>query len=208
MGLEGLQAVQTRIAELQTRIGALSTTAPAGARPSVGATGAASFDQVLSGVMSTTGTSATGELKSATVRAPGQYGRLQPPPELAGYGNGRIPEDRLVPIGDGSERLHAPAANAFQAMAADAARAGVDLQVSDGYRSFDGQQAIAREVGLYRNGGRAAEPGTSTHGWGQSLDIDTGGGAGAWLRANAARYGFVEDVAREPWHWTYRPDGG
>jgi zinc D-Ala-D-Ala carboxypeptidase len=26
-----------------------------------------------------------------------------------------------------------------------------------------------------------------------------------WLRANAARYGFVNDVPSEAWHWTWRP---
>jgi LAS superfamily LD-carboxypeptidase LdcB len=26
-----------------------------------------------------------------------------------------------------------------------------------------------------------------------------------WMRANAYRFGFVEAVPREPWHWEFRP---
>ena len=27
----------------------------------------------------------------------------------------------------------------------------------------------------------------------------------AWMRANAGKYGFIENVPREPWHWAYKP---
>lgn len=197
MALEGMQAVQARISEMQGRIG---TGAPATAKPSPGVR----FADVLSAVSGTSAAS-SGSTATATVRAPGEYGPLEPPAELAAYGNGRVPLSQLVAIGDGSERLYAPAADAFRRMASDAWRAGVDLKVNDGYRSFDQQQALAAELGLYRDGGKAAVPGTSTHGWGLSVDMDTDGGASEWLRANAARYGFVEDVPGEPWHWTFRP---
>lgn len=50
-----------------------------------------------------------------------------------------------------------------------------------------------------------ATAGTSTHGLGLSVDLGLDGRAQAWMRANADRFGFVEDVAGEPWHWTYRP---
>jgi LAS superfamily LD-carboxypeptidase LdcB len=36
-----------------------------------------------------------------------------------------------------------------------------------------------------------------------SLDLDLDSRALSWMRANAGRYGFVEDVPREPWHWTF-----
>ena len=26
-----------------------------------------------------------------------------------------------------------------------------------------------------------------------------------WVRENAPRFGWVEAVPREPWHWEYRP---
>ncbi|QGG97136.1 hypothetical protein GH723_14760 [Actinomarinicola tropica] len=63
----------------------------------------------------------------------------------------------------------------------------------------------ATEKGLYSQGGLAATPGTSNHGWGLSVDLDLNPASEAWMKANAPRFGFVEDVPREPWHWTYRP---
>lgn len=127
------------------------------------------------------------------------------PPELAAYGNGRIPAGALAPIGQGEHRMWAPAAASFQQMASAAAREGVAIRVTDSYRSYDEQVSLAERKGLYSQGGLAARPGTSNHGWGRSLDIDTGAGTAEWLRANAARFGFHEDVPGEPWHWTYRP---
>lgn len=211
MSVEGIQAVQARISQIEARFG---VTAPARTSTSGRASsplGAASFDDVFastvagrSGLATPTSPDAAGSAV-ATVRAPGGYGPIVPPAELSAFGNGRIPTDRLVPIGDGTERLYGPAAEAFKRMASDAWSAGVDLKVNDGYRSLPEQEALAAQVGLFRDGGRAAAPGTSTHGWGLSVDVDTDGGGTDWLRANAARYGFVEDVPREPWHWTFRP---
>lgn len=202
MGPDGLTAVQARINELRGQLGLLAPPAPSQPRP----TGAGSFQSVLASAMAGGDAPAVGGA-TATVKAPGDYGKLAPPPELAAYGNGRIPPDQLVPIGNGSERLYAPAAEAFKRMTSDAWRAGVDLKVNDGYRSLDGQHAMAAELGLYSEGGKAAAPGTSTHGWGLSVDVDSDGAAHEWLRANGYRYGFVEDVRGEPWHWTFRPDG-
>jgi hypothetical protein len=186
----GMEAAQARVAEIKARIAELAPRpVPAG------------------GAFGPHYAAALGELDAAaTVRGPGDYGPIEVPPELAVHGNGRIPLGELLPIGDGRERLYGPAALAFRRMAADAWRAGVDLEVNDGYRALPDQHRLADDLGLYRNGGAAAVPGTSTHGWGLSVDIDTDGGAVPWLRANAARYGFVEDVPGEPWHWTFRPD--
>ncbi len=131
--------------------------------------------------------------------------RNGPPPGLEGYHNGRIPPQVLVPIGGTSERLWAPAAAAFEHMRRDAARAGVSLPVIDAYRSHDDQVRLAAELGLYRDGGWAAVPGTSQHGWGRAVDLDLDDRALAWLRANAWKYGFVEAVPREPWHWEFHP---
>jgi LAS superfamily LD-carboxypeptidase LdcB len=88
-------------------------------------------------------------------------------------------------------------------MRADARAAGVEIGVTDSYRSYDQQVDVARRKGLYSQGGLAAKPGTSDHGWGMSLDLDLDSRAQAWMRANAGRHGFVEDVPREPWHWTF-----
>jgi hypothetical protein len=127
------------------------------------------------------------------------------PVDLAGYGNGLIPPEVLTPIGQGDHRLWRPAATAFMDMAAAAARDGVAILVSDSYRDLAAQQRLAAELGLYSEGGLAAEPGTSDHGWGRAVDIDDNQAAVAWLRAHAHEYGFRENVPREPWHWTYLP---
>jgi zinc D-Ala-D-Ala carboxypeptidase len=128
---------------------------------------------------------------------------VKAPPGLESYGNGRIPEGALVSLGSGGHRLWGPAAEAFGQMTAAAAKSGVRLEVTDSYRSFDQQVDVAQRKGLYRNGGLAAEPGTSTHGWGLSVDVNATGPALSWLRRYGAEFGYVEDVAREPWHWTY-----
>jgi zinc D-Ala-D-Ala carboxypeptidase len=141
-------------------------------------------------------------------RPPGAYGRLDPPAELVGHGNGRIPAPALEPIGVGSHRLWGPAARAFRAMRTDAAAAGVRLGVTDSYRDLDTQVSLVRRKGLYSQGGLAARPGTSNHGWGMAVDLDLDHRAQAWMRDNGWRYGFVEDTPREPWHWAFRPAGG
>ncbi len=141
----------------------------------------------------------------AEVRSPGNYGPLTPPAELASFGNGTIPSTALAPIGVGEHRLWSPAAQSFQQMNAAARAEGINIGVTDSYRSIEGQRDVAAKKGLYSQGGLAATPGTSNHGWGMALDLDLDSEAQAWMRANGPRFGFVEDVPREPWHWTYRP---
>ena len=144
-------------------------------------------------------------LTPATVRE-GSYGRLEPPIELQEYGNGRIPAEALAQVGDTRHRLHEPAANALNILMADAEAAGITIGITDSYRPLAMQENLAERKGLYSQGGLAAVPGTSNHGWGLATDLNLDGPALAWMRENAARYGYVEDVPREPWHWTYRPD--
>lgn len=126
------------------------------------------------------------------------------PGDLERYGNGRIPADVLVPIGVGDHRLWAPAAEAFKSLQAAAAQEDVRIGVTDSYRSYAAQVKVAEEKGLYAQGGLAARPGTSDHGWGMALDLDLDARALTWMRANAPRYGFVEDTPREPWHWAFQ----
>jgi hypothetical protein len=186
MSIDSIQAVQGRIAEIQGRIGSLAGGA---ASP-----GNAAFAGALREAMGANFTGA-GAVEPA--------GGSRPPGGLEGFANGRIPESALTPIAPG-QRLWGPAADAYRQMAAAAQAAGINLRVTDSYRPYDDQVAVARSKGLYSQGGLAAEPGTSTHGWGLSVDLDTDGGTLAWLRTNAGRFGFVEDVAREPWHWTFK----
>ncbi len=183
--------------------GSTAVTSATAARPDSGSD---------SGSVSGSGTTATvdpvdqrPDLTPATVRS-GSYGQLEPPAELLAYGNGRIPASALTPIGDTGHLLYGPAAAALNALITDATAAGVTVGVTDSYRSYDAQVDLARRKGLYSRGGLAASPGTSNHGWGLATDLRLDGPALAWMRDNAWRYGYVEDVPREPWHWTYRPD--
>lgn len=184
MGLEGVAAVVARIDDIQRRMTA-------------GAQGAsASFEAVLDRAQQARTSSSISGVSSGGA-----------PAGLEGYGNGRIPDGALTPIGLGGHRLWSPAADAFRRMTASAAAAGVRLGVTDSYRSYDDQVDVARRKGLYSQGGLAARPGASTHGWGLSVDVDASGEALAWLRQHGREFGFVEDVPREPWHWTYMGSG-
>lgn len=144
-------------------------------------------------------------LTPAVQGTPGSYGPLSPPAELVIYGNGQVPASALSPVGATSHRLWAPAAQGLTRLIDDAASDGITIGITDSYRPLDVQRRLAQEKGLYRDGGLAAVPGTSNHGWGVATDLDLDSDALQWMRANAWRYGFVEDVPREPWHWTYRP---
>ncbi|MCC7076101.1 MAG: M15 family metallopeptidase [Acidimicrobiia bacterium] len=130
-------------------------------------------------------------------------GKMKIPEELLVYGNGRIPDGVLALIGIGRHRLWGPAAEAFRRMYVDGLLDGVMIGVTDSYRSYEAQVDVARRKGLYKNGGLAATPGTSNHGWGLALDLDLDYDAQTWMRENAGQYGFVEDTPRESWHWGY-----
>jgi D-alanyl-D-alanine carboxypeptidase len=195
--MDGITGIQQRIAQIQTLFAPPATpAAPTPAQPA-----GQSFADVLASVSAP----AAGTKATTSAAASGRVGHkhLSPPPELARYGNGRIPAGALAEIGRGGHRLWAPAAASFRQLASAAARDGVRIGVTDSYRSYDQQVDLARRKGLYSLGGLAATPGKSNHGWGLSLDLDLDQRAQAWMRANGARFGFVEDVPREPWHWTF-----
>lgn len=210
--MDGLTAALARVEQIQARIAALAPAAPARS--------GSSFAQQLTAASSSS--PPTGPVSSPTTPpaesaawnrslALGGRGRLNGdgvPAELAQYGNGKVPESALTAIGPGSrDRLWAPAADAFSRMAAAAARDGVTIGVTDSYRSYGAQVDVARRKGLYSEGGLAAEPGTSNHGYGRSVDLALDNDAQAWMRANGSTYGFVEDTPREAWHWTFSPPG-
>lgn len=148
-----------------------------------------------------------GVATSAGARPIGGYGKMPVPADLAGYGNGRIPADQMTEIAQNGQRLYAPAAAAWDNVVAAAAADGVDLRITDSYRSYDQQVDLVRRKGLYSEGGLGATPGTSNHGWGLAVDADvTDPRTLEWMRTNAPRFGFVEAVPREPWHWEFRPN--
>lgn len=205
--MDGLAAVQARIAAIEATFASMAAPRAVAASKPAGAA-APSFAAALATELqaaSVTGTAPGDVLTPARRLEPGQYGRLEPPAELVQYGNGRIPADALETIGVGNHRLWAPAARSYRRMVSDAAAQGVTIGITDSYRDHATQVRLAEEKGLYSNGGLAARPGTSNHGWGMSVDLRLDDRAQAWMRENGWRYGFVEDVPREPWHWTYRP---
>ncbi|MCO5314416.1 MAG: M15 family metallopeptidase [Microthrixaceae bacterium] len=117
--------------------------------------------------------------------------------------NGRLADSQLAPLGVGSHKLLPQAANGFKQLRAAAAAEGVTIGITDSYRSYDAQVDVARRKGLYSQGGLAAKPGTSDHGFGLAVDLDLDSEALAWMRTNASRFGFVEDTPRESWHWKF-----
>ena len=206
-----VSAVQARIAEIQARLAPPASTgngqAFGAALSAAVAEGSTTSAVSALGMSSATGAPAVGwtPRPPAVNHAPHIHtGTLDPPAELKSYGNGKIPPGALTEIGVDSHRLYGPAAESFKRMLADANAAGVNIGVTDSYRSYEAQVDLAERKGLYSQGGLAATPGTSNHGWGLSLDLDLNSEAQAWMRANGEKYGFVEDVPREPWHWTYR----
>jgi len=208
--MDGLAAVTARIAEIQFRIASVAGSA----RPS-SPTAGVSFSNALS---EATASAPSGSARSESGTGLGQASGLPRsvrasmamtadgvPLSLAIYDNGKVPASALSPIGVGGHKLWAPAAASFKEMAAAAKRDGIDIGVTDSYRSYDQQVDLAERKGLYSEGGLAAKPGTSDHGYGRSLDLDLDDRAQAWMRANGADYGFIEDTPREPWHWTFTP---
>jgi LAS superfamily LD-carboxypeptidase LdcB len=203
LAMEGIRALQARILTLEQQLGVRP--AAAAATTSVTAAQAQDFDGLLQQALaslSPTAASTSASLFASTAAGTAMGTRSAAGTDLSAYANGQIPTSALTAIG-GGEHLAGPAASAFEQMRSAAARQGVTFGVNDGYRDLADQHRLASELGLYSQGGLAAEPGTSTHGLGLSVDLDLDGSALAWMRANAGRFGFVNDVAGEPWHWTY-----
>jgi D-alanyl-D-alanine carboxypeptidase len=85
---------------------------------------------------------------------------------------------------------------AFDRMAAAAARDGISLIVTSGFRS-DAEQAVL--FARHPDPRWVAPPGQSLHRYGTELDLGPPGAYG-WLAANARRFGFIKRYSWEPWH--------
>ncbi len=97
-------------------------------------------------------------------------------------------------------RMWTPAARAMSAMLAAAQDDGHSIVVLYSYRTLAKQWEKWRKFGSPR----AAEPGTSNHGDALSVDLTSlDYYDSVWLRDEAGRYGFRNDVYYESWHWTY-----
>ncbi|MFM7408321.1 MAG: D-alanyl-D-alanine carboxypeptidase family protein [Cuspidothrix sp.] len=146
----------------------------------------------------------------------------------------QAPESELAPItADGIIRMRKSAAVKFQAMAAAARSAGVNLVPISGFRSIEEQKQLFFGVGAQRNqtpaerAALSAPPGHSEHHTGYAVDIGDGAvpatnlqanfdntKAYQWLKDNAARFSFElsfpennpQGVSYEPWHWRFVGD--
>lgn len=202
--MEAVASITDRISEIQMRMSQLaSLTAPVGvgvATPAPVArttsSSSAAFGAALAQAQGTTSAVGSG---LASLNSDGV------PVELAGYGNGKLPDSALSSINGTSAKLWTPAARSFEALKSAAAADGVTIGITDSYRTYESQVDLAARKGLYSQGGLAAAPGTSDHGWGMALDLGLDTKALAWMRENAGDYGFVEDTPRESWHWGYHP---
>lgn len=222
--MEAVAGISARIMQIQSQLAQLTPRTPsvapasapaAGTRPTPGGTGAdvrMSFDAALSQAVSANRTAVTGTGMAFAGRASDVVGSGRSglgadgiPAELRRHGNGRIPADALSTVAGTRHSLWTPAARSLEALRAAAARDGVTIGVTDSYRTLASQVDLVERKGLYSQGGLAAVPGTSKHGWGMAADLDLDSRAQAWMRANAGRFGFVEDTPREPWHWGYHP---
>jgi zinc D-Ala-D-Ala carboxypeptidase len=204
--LDGIAGVTTRMAQIEVRLAAIT----AGATPrmaAITATNSAAsgttFASVYAQAMSANGSTATSP--SSLTAAAARLGANGVPVDLAAYGNGKVPANALRTVGTTGHKLWAPASSALESLMEAARRDGVKIGITDSYRPYAEQVDLARRKGLYSQGGLAAKPGTSDHGWGLAVDLDLNAKAQTWMRANAGSFGFVENTPREPWHWAFTP---
>lgn len=124
--------------------------------------------------------------------------------------NGKLSADGLCELWDRGNFVRADAAVALAALnEAFTQEFGIEMCVSDGYRSLSSQYSVKSTKGAL-----AATPGKSEHGWGLAVDLCNSTYAGSktkWLRTNAPLFGWDNPAwARpggsgsfEPWHWEF-----
>ena len=126
------------------------------------------------------------------------------------YANGQIPSRALCTLpGRAGHALRADAARAFVRLArAFTAAYGIQLCLTDSYRSLQVQRTLARQKPRL-----AARPGTSEHGWGVAVDLACGAESFGtrtheWLVTHAGAHGWHQPSwaqrggsRPEPWHW-------
>jgi hypothetical protein len=131
----------------------------------------------------------------------------------SGDGNGEIPLSKLTQVYTGlgaGGYLQTDAARAWYAIQAAAAKAGYNLSFNEGYRTL-ATQNYYRDQYLNHGGNPAGIPGTSKHGAGLAIDINSPmtswtTPAQVWWQNNEAAYGWSSAQGRadgEPWHKVY-----
>lgn len=100
---------------------------------------------------------------------------------------------------------------------------GKNIPINDTYRNYDRQVKERLQAEKSGNPGLAAVPGTSAHGWGLAIDINSGGWGTdivKWFKNTGSKYGWSQpsswpyynkkDIGKnsplESWHWQYFPD--
>jgi hypothetical protein len=123
----------------------------------------------------------------------------------------------------GQAKVIASIAPIIQRMIADAAKAGVNLTLASGLRTW-GEQMWLRQSNapatkktdqtflLSADSSMFApatgKPGWSNHQDGKAYDFNVTGlpAQYKWLVLNAYKYGFIRTVKSERWHWEFMPD--
>jgi len=188
---------------------------------------ATSSAAVTTGAASATATPTT---TTPSIDAPGSLWWIVNPsrPLAADY----VPPDLVTPNvplkpDTGASQLGATTALGFEALVADAANVGHQLQLNSGYRSYEQQQMLydrfVEDFGLEVAAERVALPGTSEHQTALAADVGLVGlpddqvfgdtAASVWVTDNAYRFGFIlryppdkahiTGYANEPWHLRY-----
>lgn len=123
--------------------------------------------------------------------------------EVTAYVNGQPRTIKVTSVGNGAW-LRPDAAKELKKMYAAAARAGITLGSTSGFRTMAEQQVLWDRFG--RDPVRVARPGFSNHQNGIAMDISGVGGRGTaadrWLLANSGRFGF-KNYPAEFWHYDY-----
>lgn len=127
--------------------------------------------------------------------------------------NGWLSETDLVPVSGGwggrNARLLPPAAVAWEGMRSAALEHGVDLQVTDSYRTWQSQDRAHQAHLRGEKTANVLPAGQSEHGNGLAVDVTNGHIIGRedagwqWLQQYAAVFGW-HPISNETWHWEFR----
>jgi hypothetical protein len=126
-----------------------------------------------------------------------------------------IPSEMLS---GGPEKIHPEVLARFKAMREEAAKSGVTLKISDGWRPEEEQVYLFNKYCPTGTCGKtkAAKPCSkggngSNHNSGKAVDIAVGCGNGnvscntrayQWLKNNGGKFGFYNSLASDPPHWS------
>ena len=132
------------------------------------------------------------------------------PPTALGETDGAVPEgvsvfdDTLPAVANVDPGLQ----RALRHAAMDAAKDGIAIVVNSGWRSREYQKRLLRgavaKYGSEKEAARwVATPDTSSHVWGDAVDIGPSRAA-AWLSKHGAAYGLCRIYRNEPWHYELR----